>query len=124
MRCPRGWGHRVGPAALSEKTGRLQGALSDSLPCGGTDGMTASLTLACVWAIIASIMAMVPRRFHWPGAVALIATGIPLLGWVTWQNGPLWGMLVLAGGASMLRWPVVRLARRLSRGHEAQEPAE
>jgi len=26
--------------------------------------MTASLTLACLWAIIASIVAMVPRRFH------------------------------------------------------------
>jgi hypothetical protein len=51
--------------------------------------MTASLTLACVWAIIASIVAMVPRRFHWLGAVALIATGISLLGWVTWQKGPL-----------------------------------
>ncbi|MCA3450227.1 MAG: DUF2484 family protein [Rhodobacter sp.] len=86
--------------------------------------MTASLTLACLWAIIASILAMVPRRFHWPGVVALIATGIPLLGWVTWQNGPLWGMLALAGGAVLLRWPVVPLARRLWQGDEAQEPAE
>ena len=86
--------------------------------------MTASLTLACLWAIIASIVAMVPRRFHWPGVVALIAAGIPLLGWVTWQNGPLWGMLVLAGGAVLLRWPVVRLARRLRRGGGAREPAE
>jgi hypothetical protein len=78
--------------------------------------MTASLTLACLWAIIASIVAMVPRRFHWPGVVALLAAGIPLPGWVTWQNGPLWGMPVLAGGALLLRWPVVPLARRLRRG--------
>lgn len=78
--------------------------------------MTASLILACLWAIIASVVAMVPRRFHWPGVVVMVVTGIPLLGWVTWQNGPLWGMLVLAGGASMLRWPVVPLARRLWRG--------
>jgi hypothetical protein len=60
--------------------------------------MTASLTLACLWAIIASIVARVPRRFHWPSVVALIAAGIPLPGWVTWQNGPLWGMPVLAWG--------------------------
>jgi len=86
--------------------------------------MTASLTLACLWAIIASIVAMVPRRFHWPGVVALIAAGIPLLGWVTWQNGPLWGMPVLAGGAVLLRWPVVPLARRLWPGGGAREPAE
>ena len=86
--------------------------------------MTASLTLACLWAIIASIVAMVPRRFHWPGALVLIATGIPLLGWVTGQNGPLWGMLVLAGGALLLRRPVVPLARRPWRGGDRQEPAE
>jgi hypothetical protein len=86
--------------------------------------MTASLTLACLWAIIASIVAMVPRRFHSPGAVALLAAGIPLPGWVTGQNGPLWGMPVLAGGAVLLRWPVVPFARRLWPGGAAREPAE
>lgn len=86
--------------------------------------MTPSLTLACVWVIIASSVAMTPRRFHWPAAVVLIVTGIPLLGWVTYQNGPLWGMLALAGGASMLRWPIIHLLRRLRRRGEAQEPAE
>jgi hypothetical protein len=60
--------------------------------------MTASLSLACVWAIIASVVAMVPRWFHWRGAVTLIATSIPLLGWVTWQNGPLWGCWHWPGG--------------------------
>jgi hypothetical protein len=60
--------------------------------------MTASLTLACLWAIIASVVASVPRRFHRPGAVVMVVTGIPLPGWVTWQNGPLRGMPVLAGG--------------------------
>jgi hypothetical protein len=59
--------------------------------------MTASLTPACLWAIIASVVATVPRRFHRPGAVVMVVTGIPLPGWVTWQNGPLWGMPVLAG---------------------------
>jgi hypothetical protein len=83
--------------------------------------MTASLTRASRWAIIASIVARVPRRFHWPGVVALIAAGIPLPGWVTWQNGPLRGMPVLAGGALLLRRPVVPLARRLRRGGGARE---
>jgi len=124
MPCRSGWRHRVDRAALSRKTGRPPGALSASLPCGGADGMTASLTLACLWAIIASGIVTVPRRFHWPGVVALIAAGIPLLGWLTWQNGPLCGMLALAGGALLLRWPVVPLARRLWRRDGAQEPAE
>jgi hypothetical protein len=86
--------------------------------------MYESLTFACIWAIVASVVAMLPRRIHWPAAVLLILTGIPLLGWVTYQNGPLWGMLVLAGGASMLRWPIVHLMRRLRRREPDEEPAE
>ena len=78
--------------------------------------MTASLTPACLWAIIASVVATVPRRFHRPGPVVTVAAGIPLPGWVTWQNGPLRGMPMLAGGALLLRRPVVPLARRLWRG--------
>lgn len=72
-----------------------------------------SLTLACLWAVVATIVALLPRRFHWPGAFVLIACGIPLVGWVTYQNGPVVGMLVLAGGISVLRWPVIHLFRWL-----------
>lgn len=74
-----------------------------------------SLALAAVWAIVATIIALLPRRFHWPGAVLLILCGIPLVGWVTYQNGPVLGMLVLAGGISVLRWPVIHLFRWLRR---------
>lgn len=78
--------------------------------------MTPSLLAACLWAIAANIAAMIPsRRNHWPQAVALIVTGIPILGWVTWQNGPFWGMAVFAAGASVLRWPLYHLWRRLRR---------
>ncbi|NDV63645.1 DUF2484 family protein, partial [Puniceicoccales bacterium CK1056] len=41
----------------------------------------------------------------------LIAVGIPILGFVTWQHGPWFGMLVLAAGMSVLRWPVIYLGR-------------
>jgi hypothetical protein len=85
--------------------------------------MTTSLTRAGLWAIIGSIVAMVPRRFHGPGVVALVGTGIPLPGRVTWQNGPLWDMPVLAGGA-LLRWPILHLLRRLRRREPRQEPAQ
>lgn len=77
--------------------------------------MTISLILACVWALIATAIAMLPRRFHWPGAVGLIATGIPLIGYVTWQNGPFFGLLLLAAGASVLRWPLLFLGRWVKR---------
>jgi len=78
--------------------------------------MTASLIAAALWMIAANLIALTPsRRGHWPAAWVLIATGIPILGWVTWQNGPLIGLLVLAAGASVLRWPVVYLWRWLKR---------
>ncbi|MCL6285385.1 DUF2484 family protein [Ruegeria sp. 2012CJ41-6] len=78
--------------------------------------MTLSLTLVCVWAVSANLMAMVPSRDnHWSRAYLLIALGIPLLGYVTYQNGPLVGLIVLIAGMSVLRWPVIYLSRWIRR---------
>ena len=69
--------------------------------------MSLSLILACLWLVMANLIAMVPSRdHHWRAAYVLIAVGIPIVGYVTWQMGPLLGLLVLAAGASVLRWPV------------------
>ncbi len=76
--------------------------------------MTLSLILACLWALAANLLAMMPSRDnHWRRAYALIAVGIPILGYVTYQNGPWWGLAVLLAGMSILRWPVVYLGRWL-----------
>ena len=75
--------------------------------------MPLSLTLACLWAVVACVAGMAPKRFHWPAAWVLIATGIPLLGYVTWQTGPVWGLVCLAAGASVLRWPLLRAAKNV-----------
>jgi len=76
--------------------------------------MTTSLVLACVWIVAANVMAMLPsKRSHWPQAYALIAVGIPLLGYITYENGPWWGLAALFAGASILRWPVRFLAARI-----------
>lgn len=76
--------------------------------------MIAPLTLACLWLIAANVIAMLPSRdHHWRAAYALIVVGIPLLGWVTWQAGPVWGLILLGAGASILRWPLVHLLRRM-----------
>lgn len=73
--------------------------------------MTTSLILACVWIVAANVMAMLPsKRSHWPQAYVLIAVGIPLLGYITYENGPWWGLAALFAGASILRWPVRFLA--------------
>lgn len=78
--------------------------------------MTASLALACLWALAANLLALLPSRDnHWRRACGLIAAGVPLLGYVTYENGPWVGLLVLAAGASMLRWPAVHLGRWLRR---------
>lgn len=78
--------------------------------------MSGSLILACLWAVAATVVAALPPRAglrH--AAVLLILAGIPILGWVTLDNGPFWGLAALAAGASMLRWPLVCLWRRFRR---------
>ncbi|GAB1479136.1 DUF2484 family protein [Paracoccaceae bacterium] len=78
--------------------------------------MTAALIAAFLWLIAANVIAMFPSRdHHWTNAYILIAIGVPILGWVTFTGGPLWGLAVLIGGASVLRWPVVYLWRWLKR---------
>ena len=76
--------------------------------------MSLPLTLACFWAVLANVLAMTPSRDnHWRNAYMLIAVGIPLLGFITAQHGPWVGLLVLAAGCSILRWPVIYLGRWL-----------
>jgi hypothetical protein len=86
--------------------------------------MSMSLILACVWALLANVLAMMPSRDqHWRNAYALIAVGIPIVGYVVMQHGPWIGLLVLAGGCSVLRWPVIYLGRWLRRAGR-NSPAE
>ena len=88
--------------------------------------MTLSLILVCLWAVIANVIAMTPSKdHHWRNAYMLIAVGIPIVGYVTVQHGPWVGLLVLAAGCSVLRWPVIYLGRWLRRGMKpAKGPAE
>ncbi|PYG27813.1 DUF2484 family protein [Pelagimonas varians] len=69
--------------------------------------MALSLILACLWLVAANVLGMIPSKDNmWTRAYALIAVGIPLLGFVTYQNGPWIGLLFLVAGMSVLRWPV------------------
>lgn len=72
-----------------------------------------SLLLMCVWALTANVIAMFPspKRRHWPAAYALIATGIPLLCFVAYENGIWIALACLLAAASVLRWPVWYLWR-------------
>ncbi|WP_458790073.1 DUF2484 family protein [Yoonia sp. MH D7] len=78
--------------------------------------MAPSLVGVALWVLAAMVLAMIPSRDNlWQRAYVLVGVGIPLLGWVTYQNGPLVGLLVLAAGASVLRWPLIYLGRWLRR---------
>ena len=87
--------------------------------------MSTPLILLCLWAVAANVLAMLPsRRNHWPQALALLVTGIPLLGWITMVHGPLIGLVALAAGASVLRWPLLFLGRWTARRMRGSHPAE
>ena len=73
------------------------------------------ILLAGLWAIAATAIALMPRRTHRPGAVGLIVSGVPLLGWLTWTHGPLAGLLGLVVGTSILGWPLFHMGRWLRR---------
>ncbi|MEY8830547.1 DUF2484 family protein [Sedimentitalea sp. XS_ASV28] len=74
--------------------------------------MPLSLTLAALWALVANVLALLPSRDnHWRRAYALIAAGIPILGLVTYENGPWAGLIALVAGMSVLRWPVICVIR-------------
>ena len=78
--------------------------------------MSLSLILALIWLIGANVAAMLPfRKDHWPAAYVLIAIGMPLVGFVMWENGIWVGLLILVAGASMLRWPVLYFLRWIKR---------
>jgi hypothetical protein len=89
--------------------------------------VTASLVAALLWLISANVTGMFPsRKNHWPQAYALIALGLPVLGWVFWESGAVLGVLVLAAACSVLRWPVrylLRWLRGMVRGEEALPPS-
>jgi len=74
------------------------------------------LAAGLVWLIAANVVAMFPSKdHHWHNAYRLIALGVPILGWIVWENGLLMALLFLAGGASVLRWPVWFLWKWLRR---------
>lgn len=78
--------------------------------------MSATLALAAglIWLIAANVTAMFPSKdHHWSNAYRLIAVGVPILIWVLWSNGPWWALAFVVAAGSVLRWPLVYLARWL-----------
>lgn len=77
--------------------------------------MSAPVTLACLWCIAANLIGLLPSKHkHWPSAYVLIAFGLPLLVWVYLHDGWITGVIFTLAGASILRWPLRYLIRRLT----------
>ncbi len=64
--------------------------------------MPVCLILALFWGLAAGGMSAVPPRFHWPMVWGLIGTGIPLLGLMTLQAGPVFGLAGLVAAVLLL----------------------
>lgn len=76
--------------------------------------MTMSLILLCLWVLLAFVMAAIPSNDnHWRRAYVLMALGVPLLGFLIWENGFLIGMIGLFIGCAVFRWPLLHLWRRV-----------
>jgi len=82
--------------------------------------MPLSIFFAGLWCLAAGIAGLAPQRFHWGAVWVLIVAGIPLLGYVTYENGPVIGLLALFGGISVLRWAprLLALSERWTGGAE------
>ncbi len=85
--------------------------------------MSASLTLACLWALLATGVALLPMRRQMVPGLALLIAAPALLVWIGWQHGVWWMLGGLAAFVSMFRNPLIYLARK-ALGRPAPDPRE
>ena len=78
--------------------------------------MSGAVFMACLWCVSANgDVSRETSQSHWPAAYVLMTFGIPILAWVYWVDGPVFGAIFTLAGMSILRWPVRYLARWLRR---------
>ncbi len=70
----------------------------------------------CLWVLVATAIGFAPRRYHWRGAIVLLATAGPLLWALYVSYGALWMLVAALGMVSILRWPMLYVLRLLARG--------
>jgi len=74
--------------------------------------VTASLFAACLWAIAATVTALLPMRLQFPPGVTLLILAPPLLVWIGFSNGFWVGLLGALGFLSMFRRPLIYFGRK------------
>jgi hypothetical protein len=85
--------------------------------------MTPSLIAACIWAVVATITALLPMKRQMIPGVTLLVTAPPLLGWIGLEHGWLLAVLGLLGFLSMMRNPLIYFVKR-AMGKPAELPKE
>jgi hypothetical protein len=77
--------------------------------------MTTAIALLAAWVVLATLIGLMARRFHWRGAILLMVLLVPLVPYVWVQVNPFIALLFLAGVMSILRWPLIFLGRWINR---------
>jgi hypothetical protein len=79
------------------------------------------LLLACIWALAATVTALLPMRLQYAPGLTLLLAAPPLLVWIGMTHGWLWLAIGLAAFLSMFRNPLIYLYRR-ARGENPEVP--
>jgi hypothetical protein len=83
--------------------------------------MTWSLGFACIWALISTIVALLPMRFQYAPGLTLLLLAPVLLVWIAYDHGWWIGALGVLAFVSMFRYPLRYIFRRLT-GQNPQLP--
>lgn len=73
------------------------------------------LTAVLIWFAFGSFIGLLPRKFHPYGAYVLLFTFFPLLVIVYQSSGLILSAVLVAGAASILRYPWIYIGKRLGR---------
>lgn len=85
--------------------------------------MSVPVTLACLWAVLATVVALLPMRWQMiPGVLLLVAAPV-LLVWIGWEHGWLWAAGATLGFLSMFRNPLIYFGRK-ALGLPVRDPRE
>jgi hypothetical protein len=77
--------------------------------------LNTAIVFAAIWIVMGTVVALLPRRFHPPGALVLLILLVPLLPFLWIAGNPFLAVMFVAGVASILRWPLFYIGRAMAR---------
>ncbi len=77
--------------------------------------MSVPVTLACLWVVLATVVALLPMRLQMVPGVALLVAAPVLLAWIGWVHGWPWAAVATLGFLSMFRNPLIYFGRKALR---------